>query len=177
MNILGVNHIEKLGLKVNCLLKTKMVVNCANDIPGDILEVFYARIKAKHRTTGKYILLKSMVYVMEGSSILLSRKTLQDFGCIPPDFPQAGQFKNANLAHMRSSKEARLSLTQERGNQGLPYQVSSNGEVKEQTAKQKVQLLQRQPDLNSAGPIKSSVPEEVAILAVQPPPTSYLLCS
>ena len=26
VNILGVNHIQKLGLKVNCLLKTKMVV-------------------------------------------------------------------------------------------------------------------------------------------------------
>ena len=123
VNILGVNHIQKLGLKVNCLLKTKMVVNCANDTPGDILGVFYARIKAKHRTTGKNILLKSMVYVMEGSSILLSRKTLQDFGCIPPDFPQAGQFKNANLAHMQSSKEGGLSLTQERADQGLPYQL------------------------------------------------------
>ena len=63
-----------------------------------------------------------MVYVMEGSSILLSRKTLQDFGCIPPDFLEAGQFQNANLAHMQSSKEARLSLTQERGDQELPYQ-------------------------------------------------------
>merc|ERR1712215_655134 len=142
VNILGVNHIQKLGLKVNCLLKTKMVVNCANDTPVDILGVFYARIQAKHRTTGKYILLKSMVYVMEESSILLSRKTLQDFGCIPPDFPEAGQFKNTNLAHMRSSKEAMQSLTLEQGDQGLPYQVSSNGEVKEQTAKPK------------AGPIK-----------------------
>merc|ERR1712208_52656 len=76
VNILGVNHIQKLGLKMNCLLKTKMVVNCANDTPGDILGVFYARIQAKHSTTGINILVKSMVYVIEGSSILLSRKTL-----------------------------------------------------------------------------------------------------
>ena len=48
--------------------------------------------------------------------------------------------------------------------------MSSNGEVKEQTAKQKVQLLQRQPDHNSAGPQKSSIPEEVAILAARPLP-------
>ena len=97
-----------------------MVVNYANDTLGGILGVFYARIEAKHSTTGQMIQLRSMVYVMEGSSVLLSRKTLQEFGCISPDFPEAGQFQNANLAHMRSPKEARQSQKQVRGDQGLP---------------------------------------------------------
>ena len=100
VNIIGVHHIQKLGLEVNCLLRTRMVVNCANDTLGGILGVFYARIEAKHSTTGQMIQLRSMVYVMEGSSVLLSRKTLQEFGCISPDFPETGQFQNANLAHM-----------------------------------------------------------------------------
>ena len=42
-----------------------MVVNCANNTPGDILGVFYARIKAKHCTTGENMPVKSMVYVMK----------------------------------------------------------------------------------------------------------------
>ena len=59
-----------------------------------------------------------------------------------------------------------------RGDNGPQYQVSSNGGIEEQTAKQKVQLLQRQLDLNSGGPQKSSIPKEVAILAARPLPTT-----
>ena len=44
VTIIGVNHIDKIRLTVPMLLKTKMVVNCANDTLGGILGVFYAKI-------------------------------------------------------------------------------------------------------------------------------------
>ena len=104
-----------------------MVVSCTNDTLVGILGAFYARIEAKHSKTGQIIESRSMVYVMDGASVLLSRKTLQEFGCISPNLLEAGQFKNVNLAHMRSSKEVRQSQKLVRGDQGFSYQVSSNG--------------------------------------------------
>jgi hypothetical protein len=56
------------------------------------LGVFYAKIRGGHWKSGEVVEAKSMVYVIEGSIVLVSREVLETLGCIPKEFPKVGQF-------------------------------------------------------------------------------------
>lgn len=90
--VLGVKHIKKLGMSTNNLLRTRMQINCANKSSAGILGVFYACLVAKHHKSKDEVKTKAMMYVIEGDAMLLSRRTLREFGCISGKFPRAGEF-------------------------------------------------------------------------------------
>jgi hypothetical protein len=90
VNVLGTDHLEGFGMRVNHLLTSRMELNCANAALACTLGVFFARIKGKHCKTGKLMETKAMVYVIEGDICLLSRKTLIALGCLQESFPRIG---------------------------------------------------------------------------------------
>ena len=90
--VMGVKHIKKIGLRADILLRSKMTISCANKSNAGILGLFFARMQAPHCKTGKLIEIKTMVYVIEGDTLLLSTKALRNFGCIPSKFPNAGLY-------------------------------------------------------------------------------------
>ena len=63
------------------------------------LGVFYAKIIGGHWKTGKVVESKSMVYVIEGNIVLISRAVLEILGCIPKQFPRVGEFWNQMTKH------------------------------------------------------------------------------
>ena len=54
--------------------------------------VFFAKVRGEHHETKEVVESKTMVYVIEGDIILVSRAILQTLGCIPDTFPQVAQF-------------------------------------------------------------------------------------
>ena len=69
-----------------------MTISCANKSDAGILGLFFACMQAPQCKTGKLIEIKTMVYVIEGDTLLLSTKALRNFGCIPNKFPNAGLY-------------------------------------------------------------------------------------
>ena len=90
VDVIGTDHLKGLGLGISNLLRSRMTINCANNNPAGNLGVFFAKIKANHYKTGKLIETKSMVFVIEGDTVLLS--TLRELGCIDDDFPEVGKW-------------------------------------------------------------------------------------
>ena len=60
------------------------------------LGVFYAKVRAEHWKTGEEVESKSMVYMIEGNIVLVSRAVLEMLGCIPRHFPRVGEFLEAD---------------------------------------------------------------------------------
>jgi hypothetical protein len=65
VNVLGTDHLEGFGMRVDYLLRSRMELNCANAARAGTLGIFLTRIKGKHCKTGKLIETKAMVYVIE----------------------------------------------------------------------------------------------------------------
>jgi hypothetical protein len=53
---------------------------------------FFAKVRGEHQKTEEVVESRTMVYVIEGDIILVSRAILETLGCIPKTFPQVGQF-------------------------------------------------------------------------------------
>ena len=56
------------------------------------LGVFFAKVRGEHYMTGEVVESRSMVYVIEGNIVLVSRAVLETLGCIPKTFPRVGEF-------------------------------------------------------------------------------------
>ena len=105
VNVLGSEFLPNIGLDVSCLLRTKVELDCADGTPASTLGVFMAKIRGKCLDTNQELTSQSMVYVIPGTTCLLSRKTLEDIGCLPRGFPKIGQFTdNSNIAMMGITK-------------------------------------------------------------------------
>jgi hypothetical protein len=58
--------------------------------------VFYAKVRVELWKTGEVVKSKSLVYVIEGNIVLVSRAVLEMLGCIPRHFPRVGEFLEAD---------------------------------------------------------------------------------
>ena len=90
--IRGHNHLSKIGLNTTCLHRTAAVVNCANASATGAMGMFYGCIRGKSVMTGKTLVHRGMVYVIEGDIFLLSQTALKDLGVIPATFPRLSEF-------------------------------------------------------------------------------------
>ena len=54
--------------------------------------LFFGCIRGKSAVTGKTLVHRSMVYVIEGDIFLLSQTALKDLGVIQKTFPMIGEF-------------------------------------------------------------------------------------
>jgi hypothetical protein len=90
--LLGSNHLHGPGLDVSSLLQSEINLNCANSTAAGYLGVYFAKVRGKHHKTEKVVVSRTMVYVIEGDIILVSKAILETLGCIPKPFPQVGQF-------------------------------------------------------------------------------------
>ena len=90
--LLGINHLHGLGLDVSSLLQSEINLNCANSTAAGNLGVFFAKVRGEHHETEEVVKSRTMVYVIEGDIILVSKAVLETLGCIPKTFPQVGQF-------------------------------------------------------------------------------------
>jgi hypothetical protein len=90
--LLRADHLPDLGLSVEDLMHSDINLNCENSTMAGNLGVFYAKIRGGHRETGEVIKSKSMVYVIEGNIVLVSKAVLEMLGCIPKHFLMAGEF-------------------------------------------------------------------------------------
>jgi hypothetical protein len=90
--LLGSNHLRGLGLDVSSLLQSEINLNCDNSTAAGNLGVFFAKRRGEHQETEEVVESRTMVYVIEGDIILVSKAVLETLGCIPKTFPQVGQF-------------------------------------------------------------------------------------
>ena len=74
--LLGADHLPHLGLSAEDLLQSEINLNCANSTMAGNLGVFYAKIRGGHWETGEVIKSKTMVYVIEGNIVLVSKAVL-----------------------------------------------------------------------------------------------------
>ena len=56
------------------------------------LGVFFAKVRGEHHETQECVEARTMVYVIEGKIVLVSRAVLETLGCIPKTFPCVGEF-------------------------------------------------------------------------------------
>ena len=97
--LLGSNHLTGLGLGIENLIPSEINLNCANAMTAGNLGVFFAKVRGEHYITGEVVESRSMVYVIEGNIVLVSRAVLETLGCIPKTFPRVGEFlKDGDLA-------------------------------------------------------------------------------
>ena len=68
------------------------VLDCANASATRAMGVFYGCIRGRSALTGKTLIHRGMVYVIEGDIFLLSHTALKDLGVIPATFPRVGEF-------------------------------------------------------------------------------------
>ena len=92
VDIIGVAHINKIGLVREHLLRTAVNLDCANETEATVLGVFFAKISGRSVVTGEETTTKSMVYVIKGKVCLMSKTTLTALGCLPKEFPQIGKY-------------------------------------------------------------------------------------
>ena len=90
--LLGRDHLPGLGLGVEDLLPSEINLNCANSTMAGNLGVFFAKVRGEHYTTKEVVEARSMIYVTEGSLVLVSRAVLETLGCVPKHFPRVGEF-------------------------------------------------------------------------------------
>ena len=90
--LLGRNHLPGLGLGIEDLLPSEINLNCANSTTAGNLGVFFAKVRGEHYETQEVVEARSMVYVIEGDIVLVSRAVLETLGCIPKSFPRVGEF-------------------------------------------------------------------------------------
>ena len=85
--ILGHNHLAKMGLNISCLHRTETVMDCANSTVTGAMGVFFGCVRGQSEVTGKMLVQREMVYVIEGDIVLLSQTALQNLGVIPKMLP------------------------------------------------------------------------------------------
>ena len=93
--LLGSKHLPGLGLGVPDLLQSEINLNCANSTAAGNLGVFFAKVRGEHHETKEVVASRTMVYVIEGDLVIVSKAVLETLGCIPKTFPQVGEFLNA----------------------------------------------------------------------------------
>ena len=91
MIILAHNHLESIGLNMSCLHRTSTVMDFANSTATGAMGVFYGCIRGKSAPSGRTLVYRGMVYVIEGDIVLLSQAALKDLGVIPQSFPSIGE--------------------------------------------------------------------------------------
>ena len=74
------------------LLQSEIKLNCANSTAAGNLGVFFVKVRGEHHETKEVVESRTMVYVIEGNIILVSKAILETLGCIQKNFPQVGQF-------------------------------------------------------------------------------------
>jgi hypothetical protein len=89
---IGSNHLRGLGLDVSSLLQSEINLNCANSTTAGNLGVFFAKVRGEHHETEEVVESRTMVYVIKGDIILVSKTILETLDCIPKTFPRVGQF-------------------------------------------------------------------------------------
>ena len=90
--LLGRDHLPGLGLGVEDLVPSEINLNCANSTMAGNLGVFFAKVRGEHYMTKEVVEARSMIYVTEGSLVLVSRAVLETLGCVPKHFPRVGEF-------------------------------------------------------------------------------------
>jgi hypothetical protein len=90
--LLGSKHLHGLGLDVSSLLQSEINLNCANSTAAGNLGVFFAKVRGEHHETEEVVESRTMLYVIEGDIILVSKAVLETLGCIPKTFSQVGEF-------------------------------------------------------------------------------------
>ena len=53
--------------------------------------MFLAKVRGEHHETEEVVESKTMVYMIEGDIILVSKAVLETLGCIPKTFPKVGE--------------------------------------------------------------------------------------
>ena len=68
------------------------MLDCANASATGAMGVSYGCIRGKSKMTGKTLVHRGMVYMIEGDIFLLAQTALKDLGVIPAMFPRIGEF-------------------------------------------------------------------------------------
>jgi hypothetical protein len=77
---------------VEDLMQSEINLNFANSTMACNLGIFYAKIRGEQWEMGEVVESKSMVYVIEGNIVLVSKAVLEMLGCIPKHFQRVGEF-------------------------------------------------------------------------------------
>ena len=65
--------------------------------------MFFARVKGKHYKTGNLVEVKTMMHLIKGDTMLLSRRSLWKLGVVEDEFPQIGKYlKTAGIEAVKS---------------------------------------------------------------------------
>merc|ERR1712106_334313 len=96
VDTVGPQHLAKLGLDREGLLRSSMGLYCADDTKAQYMGVFLAKITGTSETTKISKTVHTMVYVIGGTNCLMSRSTLQGLGCLPKSFPEVGKYDEDN---------------------------------------------------------------------------------
>ena len=70
----------KMGLSTSCLHTTDTVMDCANSTVTKAIGVFFGCVRGQSEVTGKMLVQREMVYVIEGDIVLLSQTALRNLG-------------------------------------------------------------------------------------------------
>jgi hypothetical protein len=97
--LLRADHLPDLGLSVEDLLQSVINLNCANSTMTGNLGVFYAKIRGGHWETGEVVEIKSMVYVIEGNIMLVSKAALEMLTVFPNTSQGWGSFWSLMTRH------------------------------------------------------------------------------
>ena len=97
VDTIGPQHLAKLGLDEEGLLRSSVGLFCADDSKATYLGVFLAKITGTSKETGQSKTVHTMIYVIRGANCLMSRSTLQGLGCLPNSFPEVGKFDEGVL--------------------------------------------------------------------------------
>ena len=97
VDTIGPQHLAKLGLDEEGLLRSSVGLFCADDSKATYLGVFLAKITGTSKETGQSNTVHSMIYMIRGANCLMSRSTLQGLGCLPKSFPEVGKYDEGIL--------------------------------------------------------------------------------
>ena len=92
VNVLGEDHIHRLGLSSDQLLPTNVELDCANATGTSVMGLFFPMVSGISVTSGTDMPARTMVYVFSGHACLISRGTLLVIGCLPQQFPEMDGF-------------------------------------------------------------------------------------
>jgi hypothetical protein len=91
--LLGSNHLHGLGLDVNILLQSEINLICANSTAAGNLVVLFAKVRGEHHKTEEVVETRTMMYVIEGDIILVSKAILKNWAAfqkLPPSWTVSG---------------------------------------------------------------------------------------
>ena len=79
-------------------------MDCANDTAMGSMGVFFGCIRGKSAVTGRTMVHRGMVYMIEGDIILLLTNSSEDLGVISKTFPKIAEFKVEELQGDRQDR-------------------------------------------------------------------------